>query len=132
MSVVVDLRVDQQGPQDLDLLADASWEKYKMSEIIIETPRIVLRKITMDDLDAYAEINADPEVRKFYTSGPLQREQAAAEINKMINQYEQYGFSLWATVLKENGRFIGRCGLINQVLPELQDVEVGYMIASDL
>ena len=34
-----------------------------------------------------------------------------------------------ATIFKENGAFIGRCGLLWQVIDDVQEVEVAYMLA---
>ena len=42
---------------------------------------------------------------------------------------QQYGFGLWATIYLENGRFIGRCGLIPQEIEGVAEVEIGYMLA---
>lgn len=100
-----------------------------MHNIAIETPRLILRRITMDDLDDFAALNADPEVRKFYSTGPLTREESGAAIDRMITHYEQCGYGLWATIHRGDNTFIGRCGLIYQDLPGVQDVEVGYMVA---
>jgi ribosomal-protein-alanine N-acetyltransferase len=36
---------------------------------------------------------------------------------------------LWATIYKENGKFIGRCGLLPWSIDGRQEVEVAYTIA---
>jgi len=38
---------------------------------------------------------------------------------------------LWATIQKETGKFIGRCGLLPWTIEEREEVEVAYMIARE-
>jgi ribosomal-protein-alanine N-acetyltransferase len=81
--------------------------------VVLETDRLVLRHLTMDDTDALAALYADPEVRAFFPDGVLMREETAEEIAWMIDvDYARYGYGLWATVLKTDGTVIGRCGLL--------------------
>ena len=44
------------------------------------------------------------------------------------NYYEKYGFGLWATILKENNRLIGRCGLLYQEVEGKKELEIAYLI----
>jgi ribosomal-protein-alanine N-acetyltransferase len=39
---------------------------------------------------------------------------------------------LWATILKETGQFIGRCGLLPCTIDGRQEVEVAYMVAKEV
>lgn len=80
---------------------------------VLETERLILRRLTMDDLDALAKIYGDPEVRPYFPEGALTHEETKEELEWFIDvYYGRYGFGLWATVLKETGELIGRCGLI--------------------
>jgi ribosomal-protein-alanine N-acetyltransferase len=95
--------------------------------IVAETERLLLRRIDQDDLDAYAALNADPEVTRYLGSGRTRtREETQAEIDYVVRSYEQRGYSLWATVRKSDGAFIGRCGLLNWHLDGSDEVEVAY------
>jgi [ribosomal protein S5]-alanine N-acetyltransferase len=81
--------------------------------IVLETDRLVLRPLRMDDLDAVAALYADPEVRRFFPEGTLDRNETREELEWFIEiHYGRYGYGLWATVLKETGTVIGRCGLL--------------------
>jgi ribosomal-protein-alanine N-acetyltransferase len=83
------------------------------SNVVLETSRLVLRELASDDLDALARIYADPDVRRFFPEGTLDREETREELEWIVNvYYRRYGYGLWATVLKETGRLIGRCGLL--------------------
>ena len=62
---------------------------------VIETERLALRHLTMDDLDALALIYRDPEVRKYFPEGTLTYEQTREELEWIIDvYYGQHGFGL--------------------------------------
>jgi RimJ/RimL family protein N-acetyltransferase len=99
---------------------------------VIETERLTLRRLTMNDLDALAAIYADAEVRKYFPEGVLTYEQTKEELEWIINvYYGQYGFGLWATMLKETNEFIGRCGLLPWTIDGREEVEVAYLLAKE-
>ena len=52
---------------------------------VIETERLALRHLTMDDLDALALIYRDPEVRKYFPEGTLTYEQTREELEWNID-----------------------------------------------
>ncbi len=102
--------------------------------IVIETPRLILRRLTMDDLDDLAVLYADQEVRQFFPDGhdgTLTYAETKEELEWFIDvYYGQYGYGLWATIDKATGAFIGRCGLIPWKLADKPDevqVEVAYL-----
>ncbi len=100
--------------------------------VVIETKRLILRLLTMDDLDALAELYADPEVRRYFPEGVLDYEQTREELDWFINEYyAKYGYGLWATIHKPTGRFIGRCGLLPWTIAGRFEVEVAYMLAKE-
>ena len=89
---------------------------------VIETERLALRRLTMDDLDALAAIYCDTDVRKYFPEGTLTYEQTKEELEWVINvYYGQYGFGLWATT--------GRCGLLPWTIDRRPEVEVAYLLA---
>ena len=90
---------------------------------------MALRRLTMDDLGALAAIYRDADVRKYFPEGTLTYEQTKEELEWIIDvYYGQYGFGLWATLLKETNEFIGRCGLLPWTIDGRQEVEVAYLI----
>ena len=96
--------------------------------IATATPRLLLRELTPDDIDALAPILADPEVMRFSLSGPETREQTAAFITWCQEQYARSGFGLWAVVHTGDGRLIGYCGLSKWEIDGVHEVEVGYRL----
>ena len=80
---------------------------------VLETERLLLRELVPEDLDALAAIYADAEVRRFFPEGTLTTDETREELGWIIDvYYGRYGYGLWATILKETGAFIGRCGLL--------------------
>lgn len=80
--------------------------------IILETERLVLRRLLPEDLDALYALYSDPEIRRYYPEGTLTYPETKEELEWFLNGHPAYPeLGLWATVHKESGRFIGRCGL---------------------
>lgn len=96
--------------------------------IVIETDRLILRHLSVEDLDALATIQADPEVMRYLASGTLTMAEAARNLQRCIAIQAEHGFSLWAAVDRLDGRVIGRCGLIPQSLQGREEVELAYLI----
>jgi [ribosomal protein S5]-alanine N-acetyltransferase len=99
---------------------------------VLETDRLLFRHLTMDDVDALAPLYADPEIRKYFPDGVQTYEQTKEEVDWIINvYYAKHGYGLWATILKETGEFIGRCGLIPWMEPNSDQIEpeVAYLIS---
>lgn len=93
----------------------------------IETPRLLLRQYTMEDFDALYEILSDPETMAHYPA-PYTPEQTERWIRWNLENYETYGFGLWAVTLKANGGFIGDCGITLQNIDGEMLPEIGYHI----
>ncbi len=97
---------------------------------VIKTPRLILRHLTLEDTEALAAIYADPIVMKFFRSTRSQKE-TKQKIDKMIKSYKKKGFGLWATIYKPDNQFIGRCGLIPQMINECSELEIAYLLAKE-
>lgn len=98
--------------------------------IILETSRLLLRHLVMDDLDELYALYRDPEITKYIPDAPRSREEAQEELEWHMHGHPKYPeLGLWATIHKETGKFIGRCGLLPWKIDGLQEVEVAYTIA---
>jgi ribosomal-protein-alanine N-acetyltransferase len=100
---------------------------------ILETRRLALRTLAPEDLDGLYALYRDPEIRRYFPEGTLTYEQTREELDWFLQggdpAHPQLG--LWATILKESGRFIGRCGLIPWTIDGIEEVEVAYLLAKD-
>ncbi len=95
--------------------------------MIIETNRLFLREYKFDDYDALYEIVSDAETMQHYPA-PFDEEKTRGWIKWNLENYEKYGFGLWAVVLKETGEFIGDCGITIQDIDGDLLPEIGYHI----
>ena len=93
----------------------------------LETDRLILRELTMNDVDALHEILSDPVSMQHYPQ-PFAREKTAGWIAWNLDNYKTYGFGLWAVVLKESNLFIGDCGITMQNIDGSLEPEIGYHI----
>nr|WP_315024971.1 GNAT family N-acetyltransferase [uncultured Aminipila sp.] len=92
-----------------------------------ETERLILREYTMDDFDALYEIFSDEVTMEYYPK-PFDRNKVRDWIKWNIENYEIFGFGLWAVVLKETGEMIGDCGITMQTIGGKIKPEIGYHI----
>jgi ribosomal-protein-alanine N-acetyltransferase len=98
-----------------------------MSEL--ETPRLWLRRFTMDDLDAYHErIYDDADVMRYLPPGTVRpREDAERVLQFFIEYWNDHPFGVWAVVEKASGAMIGQAGLLHfREYPD--EVEVLYAL----
>jgi RimJ/RimL family protein N-acetyltransferase len=99
---------------------------------ILETQRLILRRFMPDDIDSLFELYRDPEVRRYFPEGVLSYAETKAELDWFLNGHPEHPeLGLWATIHKESGRFIGRCGLLPWVIDGQYEVEIAYMLAKD-
>ncbi len=100
--------------------------------IILETKRLFLRRQIIEDLDALWALYCNPEITKYIPDAPRSRAEAQEELEWHMNGHPDHPeLGLWATIHKESGKFIGRCGLLPWTIEEQYDVEVAYTIAEE-
>ena len=95
---------------------------------VIETPRLALRQLTVEDDAFIYELVNDPAWLRFIGDrGVRTVADARAYILKgPVASYAQHGFGLWLTLRKAGGVPIGMCGLIKR--ETMEDVDVGFAI----
>ena len=100
--------------------------------IILETERLVLRRLLPDDLDRLFELYRDPEIRRYFPEGTLTYEETKEELEWFLNGHPRHPeLGLWATIHKDTGEFIGRCGLLPWTINGRAEVEVAYLLAKE-
>lgn len=78
---------------------------------IIETERLFLRELNVNDAESFYRLNLDKNVLKYTGDEPFENIENSKEFLEKYNHYEKYGFGRWAVINKENGKFLGWCGL---------------------
>lgn len=93
---------------------------------VLETGRLVLRRLTPADAPFIVELLNDPDwIRYIGDRGVRTVEQAADYIERgPAAMYARHGFGLYLTELKAGGEPIGLCGLIRRDF--LEDVDIGF------
>ena len=93
----------------------------------LQTPRLTLRMLRESDIDAYAEMCADPDVMRYLGDGqPLARPLAWRNLAMMVGHWSLRGYGLWAAVERSSGVLVGRIGFWN---PEgWPGFELGWML----
>ena len=97
--------------------------------IILETNRLLLRRLVAEDLDDLFALYSDPEIRRYFPEGTLTYEETREELEWFLNGHPRHPeLGLWATILKETNQFIGRCGLLPWDIDGQAEVEVAYLL----
>jgi len=95
----------------------------------LKTERLILRQWRDDDLDAWAAMNADPQVREYFPE-VLTRSQSAASLAYFRAGLAERGWGWWAVEVAASGEFVGMTGLdpVDEELP-FDGVEIGWRLA---
>src|SRR5215213_10541352 len=97
-----------------------------MTDKVLETERMVLRRMEMADVDDLMGIFSNPVAMRYYP-GTKSRQEAEEWVRRMQENYRDHGFGLWVAVLEDSGEFAGQCGLTVQQVEGKDEVEIGYL-----
>lgn len=98
---------------------------------ILETPRLILRKISLEDAQDIFDYAKDPEVSKYVSWEPHKSiEDSIKFIEYMLNKYEKEGYGDWGIEYKENKKLIGTCGFIWWDRKNYK-AEIGYVLSRE-
>jgi ribosomal-protein-alanine N-acetyltransferase len=83
----------------------------------IESPRLVLRRITPADLHFFMRIHADADIVRYIGHGrPRSVEETQGWLQATLTSYEQLQLGQLAVLRKADGVLLGRCGLSDLVI----------------
>ena len=93
---------------------------------VIETPRLILRHLTLDDAPFILELLNDPDwLRHIGDKNVHSLDDARAYLtNGPIDMVARLGFGLLAVERRDDAAIIGMCGLIKR--DTLEDVDIGF------
>jgi ribosomal-protein-alanine N-acetyltransferase len=97
----------------------------------LETDRLVLRRMTLNDAEAVFAYASDPEVTRYVlwdTHRSIQDSRAFLEL--AISKYDGGGEPDWGIVYKGDHRFVGTCGIVSWE-PDHARAEIGYTLSRD-
>lgn len=94
---------------------------------MLETERLLIRKLTHADLPWLIATRSRPEVHKYLGGLKLQSAEAVTKrLSFYLECYEKFGFGQCAMIWKETGERIGCSGI--QPLEDTGEIEVGYSL----
>lgn len=96
----------------------------------MRTSRLLLSRWRPEDLEAFAAMNADPEVMEFFPA-PLERASSDALVDRIKAGFAEHGFGLWALKVASSGGFVGFTGLSvpGFAAAFMPAVEIGWRLA---
>lgn len=95
---------------------------------IIETRRLLLRKIEIDDVPVLVQLWCDPIVTE-YEGGPRESSEVEKSLREDVRSGQSEIFDMWALVEKSSNRLIGHCGLTEKEVEGRQEIELTYTLA---
>lgn len=95
----------------------------------LHTARLLLRGFRATDIDAWAVMEADPDVRRYRGDNPRTREQAWTAMEASLGQWALRGYGLFALELAATTRFIGFAGLLHPA--DWPEAELSYSLARE-
>lgn len=93
---------------------------------VLETERLTLRPLTLDDLDEMATLLGDAEALVLW-GGALDRDGAQAWIERNLARYASHGFGRCAVIWRETGELVGDCGPVPTVVEGVDEIELGWV-----
>jgi RimJ/RimL family protein N-acetyltransferase len=98
---------------------------------MIETDRLILRKMTAEDTEELLRIFSDPRVMASFGGQLFDRDQMEAWVQRNLEHQETHGYGLFSVILKAEERLIGDCGLEHMEVDHWPEVELGFDFHSD-
>ena len=107
--------------------SDVRQEKKTPSFMqVLETDRLILRWLAVEDAEFILRLLNEPSFLRFIGDKGVRTIDDARDyiLDGPVRSYEQFGFGLYLTELKESQVPIGICGLLKR--DSLKDVDVGF------
>ena len=104
-----------------------------MPDIVIETERLILRKIEESDAALQYELLNTPAVMECL-GGVKELHEIEAKHAKSMSWFAREGFGFMMLIEKSTGELVGHCGMKrvdNPLAPNVGDHEIGWLVRED-
>ena len=95
---------------------------------MIETERLLLRRVTIDDVDELVAMHADPDIKQVYGTFDYQR--TIEWLYQVDQSWDEHGYGRIAITDRATGRLIGRTGFA--YFPQFAETELGWTLRRDV
>lgn len=97
----------------------------------METERLILRRFTLDDAEAWLPLISLPDIIRYTGDVPARSVDEARELlrTRPLRDYAVHGYGRMAVIEKSSGRLVGFSGL--KYLDDLREVDIGYRFLAD-
>ncbi|PYS82101.1 MAG: N-acetyltransferase, partial [Acidobacteria bacterium] len=94
--------------------------------IVLETERLILRKLSTDDAEFVLELLNEPSFLRYIGDRGVRNLEEAKQyiLNRLVTSYERNGFGLYLVELRESRIPIGISGLVKR--DTLPDPDIGF------
>lgn len=97
------------------------------SSAILETNRLILREMSLDDLDFVAQMLSHPEVMQYWPKC-YSRAEAADWIKRQQERYARDGVGYWLALGKASNQPVGQAGLLVLQVDGVRELGLGYIM----
>jgi len=104
-----------------------------MGDLVLETARLVLRKVDEGDAEIQDRLLNTPAVMR-HLGGVKERHEIEAKHAKTMASFAREGFGFMMMIEKATGDMVGHCGLKrvdHPLAPNPADMEIGWLIRED-
>lgn len=102
--------------------------KHKIPLNIIETKNIIIREISLKDVESVCNLYEDKENVRFLPKVSDIRDEQLKAKAYIDNMYGLYGYGMWVIVHKSTGKIIGRAGIEHREVDGKVYRELGYFL----
>jgi len=95
--------------------------------MITETLRLKLVEVTKADCYLVFKLTGNEKVMKYFPC-VLSYDETQEMIQKILNQYGEYGYCFWKVLLKPDDQFVGIAGILHQDIDNVPEAEISYRI----
>jgi RimJ/RimL family protein N-acetyltransferase len=90
---------------------DTAVARAAAREVRIETERLVLRPMRLEDFADHADMMADPDKFRFTERGPMTGDEAWTRLLRNAGHWALLGYGPFAVEERSSGRYVGEVGL---------------------
>lgn len=94
----------------------------------LQSDRLQYRSLREDDFEALMPFFESEEAMQFFFPNLPPEKFCRYWINKQLDRYDKYNLGLCALIDIKSKKLIGQCGLLNQELDKIEELEIGYSL----